>query len=418
MRINMKINAISKKIISYLPELFLVFLGMFFFSPTSKICNSFYYAIIIPATIFALLNIDFQPLKKQPIIYITLLYFLYAICSVLWSENLTAHSMIKIIKHSFYVITFGLFIYATLQKHGWKFKKILYYATILASFSAFVSICYWYGYKGNSFHERLVGCFRNYNTAASNLAYGSCFLFVLYNIIYTRRNLLINVLISLPLFAFIVLTQSRSTAGIMFLFSIIFVMYYYRKNIKLFIVSTSIVCFVALLYYHTILNWRYESINQEMMTIEQTNSELKQNELSRYCPFRPYIWKFFFQKVLERPIFGHGFSAKNKFIIQEDNLQRPFEHPHSLYLSQLYYGGIVAFCIFVIMICMFFYIVMQHHCRPMVPILTIFILFTLLIYILDGDSLIKQPREFWFSFWMPYFSILSIVFLDIKYPEE
>jgi len=32
--------------------------------------------------------------------------------------------------------------------------------------------------------------------------------------------------------------------------------------------------------------------------------------------------------------------------------------------------------------------------------------------------LIKQPREFWFSFWMPYFSILSIVFLDIKYPEE
>lgn len=118
----------------------------------------------------------------------------------------------------------------------------------------------------------------------------------------------------------------------------------------------------------------------------------------RGMSYRPEIWRFTLARIAERPWFGWGLAANL-------GLAR-FPFPHSLYLSALFYSGIVGFGLLMALIAAITVGLLRKPDVADRRLLQALWVNALLSGVTDLGQVANGPGPLWYIFWLP--ALLSI----------
>lgn len=126
--------------------------------------------------------------------------------------------------------------------------------------------------------------------------------------------------------------------------------------------------------------------------------------LPRGDSFRIEIWSATLNRVLESPWFGLGIVTNDDVVVSE----LVFHHPHNMYLSILFQGGIVGGMLFLLLIfgCLRT-LTLNYQLADAKLALSLFAL-ALSSFLLDGHELIDKISDTWILFWLPVAISLGI----------
>ena len=125
--------------------------------------------------------------------------------------------------------------------------------------------------------------------------------------------------------------------------------------------------------------------------------ELVGSLLPRGDSFRPLIWQATLDRVQETPWLGLG-------ILTEDDVvttKHTFAHPHNLYLSVLFQGGIVGLGLFVWLLLRTLRETWLNFNHPDAKLALGTLALALPSYLLDGHELLDKVSDTWFLIRMP-----------------
>jgi O-antigen ligase len=121
--------------------------------------------------------------------------------------------------------------------------------------------------------------------------------------------------------------------------------------------------------------------------------------LPRGDSHRPAIWaNAFAATVQDSAWFGRGILTDNDVPVEGE---RTFKHPHSLYLSVFYQGGIVGVALLAVVIIGVLRVLLQRYEHPDAKLALGVLGLALPAYLLDGHELIDKVGSTWFMFWLP-----------------
>jgi O-antigen ligase len=119
---------------------------------------------------------------------------------------------------------------------------------------------------------------------------------------------------------------------------------------------------------------------------------------SRALSFRPEIWTATIGEWLSGNwLLGAGMQATIDLRIPPNE----FAHPHSLYLSTLYYGGLIGLALLILLIGRLLWVLVRVA-DPILRTQTLpLLLFGLTTLLFDGNRLIEKVDFLWLCFWLP-----------------
>lgn len=234
------------------------------------------------------------------------------------------------------------------------------------------------------------------NPVVSAISYGTALTICLTFLSESReRSLsLLTSLASLILIAAIILSGTRSVWPGLFtavLILIVLIPKTRHTTIKLVTVSLSFVLLVGAALYL---------------------SSYSEVILKRSTSFRPEIWAATLSQWRANGIFlGAGIHSTINLVLPPHT----FMHPHSVYLSTLYYGGVVGLLLFSTLISRLIW-VLAYKADPIVRNYAISLLgFGLVTLIFDGNRIIEKVDYLWLCFWLP----VSLTLLaELKFKAE
>lgn len=114
--------------------------------------------------------------------------------------------------------------------------------------------------------------------------------------------------------------------------------------------------------------------------------------------FRIEIWNTTLDRVFsESAVFGMGIATDDDVVV--GGLR--FLHPHSLYISVLYQGGLLAFALFVAMVLFVVRTLLVHFAHQDAKLALGLLGLALSAYFLDGHELVDKISDTWVLFWLP-----------------
>ena len=120
--------------------------------------------------------------------------------------------------------------------------------------------------------------------------------------------------------------------------------------------------------------------------------------LARSFSFRPEIWTATLGEWREAGLlFGAGIHSVIDLRIPPNN----FHHPHSIYLSTLYYGGILGLFLFVALILKVLTVLVRSSATNEAKYALPLLVFGLVTLTFDGDKIIEKVNFLWLCFWLP-----------------
>ena len=120
--------------------------------------------------------------------------------------------------------------------------------------------------------------------------------------------------------------------------------------------------------------------------------------LPRGDSFRPAIWGAIYSDVISSgPWFGLGILTDNN--VEFGGIE--FLHPHSMYLSVLFQGGLVGMIMFLIVLAGMLRILFANYESADAKLALGILGVALPAYLLDGHELIDKVGSTWFLFWLP-----------------
>lgn len=120
--------------------------------------------------------------------------------------------------------------------------------------------------------------------------------------------------------------------------------------------------------------------------------------LPRGASFRPDIWASALDRISpDHWLFGLGILTSDDFQIGS----QLFAHPHNMYLSMLYQGGVVALVLFLALLigCALWFLRNYDHRDAKIGLSVLAV--TIPAYLLDGHELIDKVGDTWFLVWLP-----------------
>ena len=346
-----------------------IFLASFVISPTSKIINNIFYFIVIPSVILHYGEISFKDLySKYKWIFGFLIYFWL---SSFWSSDFEISKTFGEFKNVLYLSFFILSIDLCLQKtSNDNLFKFLLYLSVCISIVIIFNLIYFYTH--NPISTRMHGLFALGHEIKSVWILGPIAIFMLHYIINNdtdKYSALFSVLV-LPILAFIILTQSRGP--LIALFVAVGVMLVKKNNYKVYL-ALGILALIYLAYYYFI------------------------GHESRGLSFRNDIWMHFINKSLDNLWLGHGILADKTF----SKYGELFRHPHNVFLSILFHGGIVGVILFGKIIIDMLFTTSKYTANQVLSCLNIIMIFTLVCFLTDGSLPIDSSKAVWINFWVP-----------------
>ncbi len=109
------------------------------------------------------------------------------------------------------------------------------------------------------------------------------------------------------------------------------------------------------------------------------------------------IWRESVRLIRQRPLFGHGLADN----LHVDAGGEVFTFPHDLYLSLLFYSGIVGLLLFAAMVFALLRRLARLRLRPEFPVLAALLIDALLAGLTDLGQITKGPGPMWIILWLP-----------------
>lgn len=120
--------------------------------------------------------------------------------------------------------------------------------------------------------------------------------------------------------------------------------------------------------------------------------------LPRGTSFRPEIWDQAMARILDgHLLFGLGINTPNDFDLEVAHVL----HPHNLYLSVLYQGGLVGLLLFLGVLWKTIIELLRHYDDPDAKLALGILAAGLPAYLLDGHELLDKIGSTWFLIWLP-----------------
>ena len=120
------------------------------------------------------------------------------------------------------------------------------------------------------------------------------------------------------------------------------------------------------------------------------------------------VWDYTLTRIRERPLFGHGLAANLHFVL-DDARKNALTFPHDLYLSLLFYSGVVGLLIFLALAAVLSWRLVLGVRRPdgEWAWLTALWLNVLVVGLTDLGQITKGPGPIWFIVWLPVGLLLT-----------
>jgi O-antigen ligase len=131
-----------------------------------------------------------------------------------------------------------------------------------------------------------------------------------------------------------------------------------------------------------------------LFAVDETRAML----LPRGTSFRPEIWDQAMARILDgHLLFGLGINTPNDFDLGVTQIL----HPHNLYLSVMYQGGLVGLLLFVAVLWKTVGELLRHYEEPDAKLALGILSVALPAYLLDGHELLDKIGSTWFLIWLP-----------------
>ncbi len=354
----------------------------YFLAPTAT-------ASFFPSYLIGMLGLCVIGLEIRTLIPITLtVASLVALFAGLLVSNLVTTNDIGITSRYFgyvlLILTFLIGFYVCTIRVPWFQQAFMVTAVAAASISSLLSIGFYFLLDYQPLDEqRLYALGRLNNPVISAISYGSILCLVLTFVAETREIILrfLAGLVAICLISAILLTESRGVwlaLGVTVL--VILTMHNWRSRAQL-IATVSGLGLVLLIVFGSL----YQLGHIDVL-------------LKRSLSFRPEIWRATLSEWINASIWlGAGISNTIDLTIPPNK----FLHPHSIYLSTLYYGGLLGAFLFLIFIARLIWVSLNVKSRGQkiyaVPLLA----FGLVVLVFDGNKIIEKVDYLWLCLWLP-----------------
>ncbi len=358
---------------------FFIFVAGFFFFPSEKSHNSFYYVfVLIPGLFYVREWFSYMFTKKDITSTVLLALVLYMALTTLWSPSIDLGDIGVALKRTFYLIVLFSVIHHLRKNHSADTDNALFYICILSGAIAAYGI-YTHAHTTRFMEARLAlppsiespilaGCAMGFISVLS--------LFLFYKLKGATRKTLIMVTFLISII-FLLLSQSRLPIVATFITIIAYVFLKSKNNKKTAMILFASCSALAVLFYF--------SGYIEILT-------------SRGLAFRLDIWGYILEQSKLAPFFGHGIRSDNDITI----LGQTFQHSHSLYFGTLRDGGLAGIILLFLFIALSLWKgIKEYLSNTRDPYYIVFILYALLAVSADSDRLISHPKDFWLYFWFP-----------------
>lgn len=316
----------------------------------------------------------------------------YLCLSSLWSQSSGIEEVFSILARGLLVLTFVV-AFAETQQRG-LVRRWLGLALAIAGTGACVLAMYMYLQDVDA--SRLVGMGQLDNEVVAGLVFAVVLILML-EVLITEPSIgwkMIAILSSVCLSAAIYLTDSRNAWISAVLGSLVFLFSHLVKDRERFVIAVSAMTVV---------------LGTLVITLA-LGEESRDLLLPRGDSFRIDIWQVAWQRIQEAdPIFGLGILTPDTIAVGGIE----FDHPHSMYLSLIYQGGLVALLLFLVLLVMSIRTLLRNYELSDAKVAFGLLGVALPSYLLDGHELIDKVGETWFLFWLPVAIALGLAWRRI-----
>ena len=338
--------------------------------------------IIFLGIVVQLFSQRMKPILRANSVHLIVIctFLAYMLMNNLWNTSLAA--TLKPIGYVLLILSFLIcipFIFA--QYKGF---FILFIRTLLISASISATFSLWAYFEldyRTEDHERLIAFGGLDNPVMSGLSYGAVcilgFAHIVHRPLFERALVSIGLLIILTA---LLLTETRSALlGLIFSATALIIVYKERLPLQQFYVLTKslvIILLAALLAY-------YAGYLDAL--------------LERSTSLRPELWESVYVHLsLSEQITGMGISTDAS--IYYDGLL--YQHPHSIYLSTAYYGGVIGLVALLAMFGYSLFRMTKLDRSIMIYAIPLFI-YGLICLTVDGNRIIRKIDFIWLMIWLP-----------------
>jgi O-antigen ligase len=119
----------------------------------------------------------------------------------------------------------------------------------------------------------------------------------------------------------------------------------------------------------------------------------------RGVSLRPEIWRYVWDLYLQQPWFGDGLV---RYPLEVPTSEGPKYNTHNIFLTVLYYGGVVGLVQFLAIVGTNFYLSWRDRRNSSISLLAALLqLYSVVALQFDGANLITRPADFWVLLWLP-----------------
>ncbi|HEX3885626.1 MAG TPA: O-antigen ligase family protein [Stellaceae bacterium] len=358
--------------VKILPATLLVCLAAAFVLRPMPVWALTFYAGVVPATVYRLWRGANFPWRDPRVLLIGLLV-LWSGLTLLWGINPGGG---RVEKFALAAVCTTLFFIALVVSTREVPEMIRYCMTVIivvSACNAALSIILFFGqyipYLPPA-GARLNGWAETYNSILGALVISIGYLAALDRLIRERRNRFANCLSAILCFTFVALTGSRGPL-LSLLAATVVLMW---GSVSRFITTLVILAMAG-------------------ATLGVSAPSFVQDLLSRPSHRVP-IWEFTLGRIAEHPWIGHGLAAYL-------GMSAEFTFPHSLYLSALFYGGLVGFFLLTAVILQVTWGLLKLTRASGQPLLLALWMSALCGGLTDLGQVTEGPSELWLVFWLP-----------------
>jgi O-antigen ligase len=362
-----------------LPTAMLVFLASAFVLAPAPIWSLTFYLGFLPAAILRAWRGPPLEWRNSYVIVIGLI-IVWSALTLIWGENPGHERVPKFLFGALWTAIFVAALMTMLREYTASARNIGTALIVAGAANAALSILlYFYKIPPD---WRLVGWAETRHSILGALVIGVCCLFALDRALHERQNRRLCLVAAALCLGFILLTGSRGPIVAIAIASAILGLARGLSLRKGHVLAGGVIGLIAL-------------VAVIAFVLQPTlSSEFLHRNLDRPS-YRFDIWAYTLSRVAEKPWFGHGLAA---YLGME---QGNFTFPHNIFLSTLFYSGIVGLALLLVLLGACFIGVVRNWRRPAAPLLLALLIHAIVGGLTDLGQLTPGPAPLWIILWLP-----------------
>lgn len=360
-------------------------LGVYFFPSENSLKNFFYLTILLPF----LLSVDIAELKKlfgSRLFLAILMFVFYSYLSISWNPATEQSEYFRYFARMVNLLVFIAVLCRLIRREPSYLYTIFDWMIYIAGVMAIVSIVVFYAdHSFPAYRLENWGALYHANTGASCYGLAAVVCYCRYISGNFRNHCWHYYLVLAVLMIDIALTLSR---GVWLALIVAFIVTQLMRKRFALILAPLI---VAVMY---VLLIKFEVLESSWYFMRNGGDN-----------FRFAAWTKVMERIVDSPWYGFGVNT-NEALQITDNFT--MYHAHSVYFSQLIYGGIIAVVLLAVVALLSVVGAIKLSTAYRDTTYTALVIFALVGVATDHSQLLLNPSQVWYFFWFPISIIVAM----------